>query len=1004
MSGAATAATWAGGALTTIGGVLLSPWVLAAAAVGGIGYVGYKLYKKLSYLGFLRMAQYGFREDRDEDKEYIEKTRKLENLLEDHVIFGTSGEAKLGSKIPWGDILDEMGYTADNTKGIDQFQSWVNNRFAPVYLAHRKQLDKLDPKRSLDNIDHMDDELHIPFVEAVIGAIPSRVLNWTAHPFRGAPLPSNEDEIARLKELIYKRAGKLKENRTKPSGPYQGGGVATPATTSITSGSYSYTTQAPVQPKPKASEQLKANVAAGVKPTEDSNKPTSPTQPTQPGNAPVGVANNGVAPKTTAKAQAASAAPASVVGNGARNGDIYLVDEALVEKSKIEAIKAGNFIWSEASNSSIDALASVRMRAYGLTLLEVNDIAALTGLEQDVSEHIKYGFFGGAEAEVDANEYYLKYAAVFGCSPSNKEQQQTWTYWFTKRFVPVLLTFHEAIKRTKVNTTIKDAWRTLKPANLLKVALAIISATTEVGGRDLAVWTIAVSPFPGRVPNTDSTSTDVAIEGLKAQDRQEQAQEKIDKAKKPQPGFTEQAQANQHAGGYGSWWSRQSAPAYGPGGIGMQGGLGSSSYSYNTPAPGGSSGGESEDSNYTPGAGYDHPGKGSGGDINSLPVPQGDGAKNVMPLLLAVAKMVGVDPHLLATMCAVESDFKISAKADTSSASGLFQFISGTWKDVIRKYGDRYGISPNATRNDPRANALMGAEYIRENYESLARSIGRKPNANDLYLAHFLGAGGAKKVLKGNPDELASRLNPDAAASNRSVFFKDNGNGAPRTVRELQAEIDRRMKMKTKAYSIDTLAQSPDLPAPDKTSFDVTATDKGELSQTTTATGGTTSGDAGMSAIKKKADEASTKAPLAAPNLNGSGGSSVTPPTATRSSTSPSVQTPAAAAATENAAQQTSQISKAQEAVEQARAQARAQQAASSRKVAADNASSQSLAERQLATLTSIDGRLVELVGIVKGLNVGSKQSTTPAAKEAEDGRRELRPENRKSPVALGSR
>lgn len=42
--------------------------------------------------------------------------------------------------------------------------------------------------------------------------------------------------------------------------------------------------------------------------------------------------------------------------------------------------------------------------------------------------------------------------------------------------------------------------------------------------------------------------------------------------------------------------------------------------------------------------------------------------------------MVGVDPGLMATMASIESTFRTKVKADTSSATGLYQFIDKTWK------------------------------------------------------------------------------------------------------------------------------------------------------------------------------------------------------------------------------------------------------------------------------------------------------------------------------------
>jgi hypothetical protein len=57
----------------------------------------------------------------------------------------------------------------------------------------------------------------------------------------------------------------------------------------------------------------------------------------------------------------------------------------------------------------------------------------------------------------------------------------------------------------------------------------------------------------------------------------------------------------------------------------------------------------------------------------------------------------------------------------------------------------------------------------------------------DLYLAHFLGAGGAAKFLKAhdaNPNASAASALPGAARANRWVFY--NKDGSPRSFAEIR--------------------------------------------------------------------------------------------------------------------------------------------------------------------------------------------------------------------------
>nr|WP_318781334.1 hypothetical protein [Sphingomonas aliaeris] len=83
-----------------------------------------------------------------------------------------------------------------------------------------------------------------------------------------------------------------------------------------------------------------------------------------------------------------------------------------------------------------------------------------------------------------------------------------------------------------------------------------------------------------------------------------------------------------------------------------------------------------------------------------------------------------------------------------------------------------------ALRNDPQAASLMAAEHASDNKDALENSLGRDATGTDLYMAHFLGLGGAKSFLKNmanTPDRPAAGLFPAAARANRSVFFTSGG-------------------------------------------------------------------------------------------------------------------------------------------------------------------------------------------------------------------------------------
>lgn len=142
----------------------------------------------------------------------------------------------------------------------------------------------------------------------------------------------------------------------------------------------------------------------------------------------------------------------------------------------------------------------------------------------------------------------------------------------------------------------------------------------------------------------------------------------------------------------------------------------------------------------------------------------------------AAAVKYGVDPNIAMAIVQIESNFNPRAKAGTSSASGLFQFVRGT--------AERYGLSDPF---DSAANADAGARLTRDNIEGLRRSLGREPSPGEVYLAHFLGFGGAQSLGRHSPDTPVSQfLSPEAIRANRSIL-------EGKTVAQVRAWADSKM-------------------------------------------------------------------------------------------------------------------------------------------------------------------------------------------------------------------
>jgi hypothetical protein len=172
--------------------------------------------------------------------------------------------------------------------------------------------------------------------------------------------------------------------------------------------------------------------------------------------------------------------------------------------------------------------------------------------------------------------------------------------------------------------------------------------------------------------------------------------------------------------------------------------------------------------------------------------------------------------YMLAT-AKMESNFNPTASASTSSARGLYQFIDQTWLGTVKeagaqlgygKYADAitksssggYSVSNPAARtaimklrDDPAAASSMAAVLTQSNSFKLTGKIGRRPTDGELYMAHFMGVGGAAKLISNaedNPQASGARLFPNAAAANRSIFFDRTGRA--RSVSEVYSVLTSR--------------------------------------------------------------------------------------------------------------------------------------------------------------------------------------------------------------------
>jgi predicted transglutaminase-like cysteine proteinase len=198
------------------------------------------------------------------------------------------------------------------------------------------------------------------------------------------------------------------------------------------------------------------------------------------------------------------------------------------------------------------------------------------------------------------------------------------------------------------------------------------------------------------------------------------------------------------------------------------------------------------------------------------------------------ADRTGADFSFLMQKAATESSFNPAAKAKSSSATGLFQFIESTWLTMVKEHGAKYGLGRLADqievrggkpcvddcraketilnlRKNPEISALMAGEFSAGNKKYLQSHTGGRVGATEMYLAHFMGAGGGAEFLNSrddNGDAVAASLFPKEARANKNVFF-DTATGQARTLNEIYDSFAQKFNSGDVPPSHDSTSPAP---------------------------------------------------------------------------------------------------------------------------------------------------------------------------------------------------
>ncbi len=180
-----------------------------------------------------------------------------------------------------------------------------------------------------------------------------------------------------------------------------------------------------------------------------------------------------------------------------------------------------------------------------------------------------------------------------------------------------------------------------------------------------------------------------------------------------------------------------------------------------------------------------------------------------------VAMTAGPDKDYLLKIARRESAMNPWARADRSSAAGLFQFTENTWLCMVLQAGPQFGVKTSfrlvrtddgrcrtpdsaersrllALRYDPVLSTKLAVALTSINDKQFVDSFGRLPSDNERYVLHVFGADGGTRLLQlaaAKPDLVAASILPAAARANPSLFY--DGRGHARSVAEVVITLER---------------------------------------------------------------------------------------------------------------------------------------------------------------------------------------------------------------------
>ena len=690
---------------------------------------------KLSNLSKLRLAEYGVSAD---DGDGMDKVFQLESMLEPYSTIKEDGNFYLDEKeVDFKEIAELFGVVRE--QDMQLFNLWYRRRFVPVYRFWLTELRKVSKEGKLKNIESI---------------IPGK-----------DKLTIAQKSVSSLSDAYSHNVG-WNQSRTK----------------------------------------LAYN-AEGVQQVLDSMQILLQKERESAGGEKATVENKTTVASTTASAKAlAEKALTDKANYTVKDKDGKEVDASSMELGELtEKIKTGAVTVSVAiavpqnlmhtDNKTLDALTSIRYKAYGLSHITADKARVMSALEMTLGEYLG-GDPNVSKLSMGSDDIMKVAGEVFGVPNSTGEHANRWKAWFNGRFLPVFLLWAGTIRKKTGKNKLKAASDAFPLEEQLPLGRAIIAQTgiNAEGGR-VSVWKILSNPFLDAYElNSDPDSTAGNMEAIRQLADKVRLGEMTATGKQAGPasknGLDKDGKPLTTMGKISNWFGGPMNPA--------------STNTRGVNATGDTISGVGKDAKPLSGIGDAIRFSGGGsGNYTELPTPTGAGWTANRELLLKAAAMAGVDPRALITTVAVESSFNPNAAPKNpnlpSSAKGLGQHLDSSWMEDLRLHGKKFGIPNGTTQFDARASALMTASRLRYNGEQLEKNLGRSVTMTDLYLAHLMGLGGATKFLKAPADAIGAEEAPTSAKQHPEYFYE--GSRAA-TVKEVYAKFAQKLAKRPAEFGV----------------------------------------------------------------------------------------------------------------------------------------------------------------------------------------------------------